>query len=493
MGLDCFTIHSHFCFAGILDPDPWKRWTAFQVAQHPFLTGGTFTRRSKQSTNPPLNKNENQANMLSDIYWDAPWDTNVCRRKLLSVQKTREKQQASRLGGRQSRSGTPQSSSGKSQGQVLHATAGLDVENSPRRSDQPQGLSRLMANPSGQVSASYTDYVPTGSRDFMGTDAGSIASVSQLTYASASFSYTDAGHSTGFLQNSLNEVDFAHALRRPGVLPMGGDSMSSSVDLSAASRSQHFVHEQHSFGGNHRNHLPSVMGSRSYTERGDGNTTRSSANSVGTAPSGLTQQFSTSMQLPPTLRQQAPTTINQPLIPPGSQYPVPGQESFGNQSVGPQTVVDPTSAGQLAQHDPLGLPNNLQQHQLTYDQQVCFQQQQLAIQQQQMMLQQQQAAIALQQQQLQAYGFATAAAAGGTPSMMGGGVIPGTTPMMLPNNTVGQQAATGLGMNPYGNGGYYVVAGADGTPMIVSATGLPYQYGGIDPRYYPDPSRYQHG
>lgn len=70
----------HFLL-GILDPDPWKRWTAFQAAQHPFLTGAHPRRKSDD---------------MDIIYWVPPWDPSICRRKLLNVQKTREKQQARR-------------------------------------------------------------------------------------------------------------------------------------------------------------------------------------------------------------------------------------------------------------------------------------------------------------------------------------------------------------------------------------------------------------
>ena len=43
-------------------------------------------------------KEENHANAISDIYWEPPWDPGICRRKLLNVQKTRERQQAARRG-----------------------------------------------------------------------------------------------------------------------------------------------------------------------------------------------------------------------------------------------------------------------------------------------------------------------------------------------------------------------------------------------------------
>jgi hypothetical protein len=78
----------HFLL-GILDPDPWKRWTAFQASQHPFLTGSTTHRRR-----PEGDKAEGSDDF--GIHWVPPWDPSICRRKLLNVQKTREKQQSVR-------------------------------------------------------------------------------------------------------------------------------------------------------------------------------------------------------------------------------------------------------------------------------------------------------------------------------------------------------------------------------------------------------------
>lgn len=67
---------------GILDPDPWKRWTAHQASMHPFVTGviPDSHRRSKE------------------FYWVPPWDPSICHRKLLSVKKAREKKASLRHG-----------------------------------------------------------------------------------------------------------------------------------------------------------------------------------------------------------------------------------------------------------------------------------------------------------------------------------------------------------------------------------------------------------
>ena len=85
---------------GILDPDPWKRWTAFQAAQHPFLTGGRSRRRRPEAENNNNNNNTEvtATNNEIGVHWIPPWDPSICRRKLLTVQKTRERQQALRRG-----------------------------------------------------------------------------------------------------------------------------------------------------------------------------------------------------------------------------------------------------------------------------------------------------------------------------------------------------------------------------------------------------------
>ena len=108
---------AHFLY-GILDPDPWKRYTAFQASQHPFVTGNLSQLRLKSSDMVLNAKEENQANLELDVYWPSPWDPAICRRKLLNVQKIREKQQSTRrsLTGRSQASPLADSSSRASRG-----------------------------------------------------------------------------------------------------------------------------------------------------------------------------------------------------------------------------------------------------------------------------------------------------------------------------------------------------------------------------------------
>lgn len=500
---DALDLFVHFLY-GILDPDPWKRWTAAQAAQHPFLVGGPITRNRDRPPTTQVNKDENQANILCEIYWEAPWDPNICRRKLLNVQKVREKQQVSRRGFN-NRNIPPRPSSSNS-----HDTSMKTVESSSALSQSPPkhtgpsreqqyGLGAILAHQGvgGQLSASYTDYANVQAGR-VGNESDSVVS-GQNGYLSGPLSYTEAGYQSSFLQNSFNEVDFAYALRRPGVVPMG-DSVSSSVDLSAAGLTQQ--QQQHlleSYGGNSRGHLrsaqqqrrvPNSMPSRSFGEMGDptvdrGNTHMFAPGSLGTAPGALSQQMPSSLQMGLSMAQQSPSTLNYQPAPSLGQNLAYGNQgiflggtsadSFGQQGFVMQSLEDP-----MMQHqqDPNLMANSLQQQMA----QVYLQQQHAALQQQQFLLQQQQAALALQQQQLQAYGLSPA------------------------NHQLNA-------MNQYSqpNGGYYYMTAADGTPMMVPTSGLAQpgaygltqqpsgyegtsfnaQHGAIDPRYFQqDPNQY---
>jgi hypothetical protein len=104
----------HFLY-GVLDPDPWKRWTAFQASQHPFLTGRQPNLRrcaplenTYHATTTVTNVNRGIRNTLEttmlppsqsalEISWVPPWDPSICRRKLHHVKKNRDKQQQQQL------------------------------------------------------------------------------------------------------------------------------------------------------------------------------------------------------------------------------------------------------------------------------------------------------------------------------------------------------------------------------------------------------------
>jgi serine/threonine protein kinase len=85
----------HFLY-GLLDPDPWKRTTAFQALHHPFLTEKFRDLKPRISTTG-LDANEaSVANLELDVVWQPPWDPAICKRKLAYAQKARERQHTAR-------------------------------------------------------------------------------------------------------------------------------------------------------------------------------------------------------------------------------------------------------------------------------------------------------------------------------------------------------------------------------------------------------------
>lgn len=104
----------HF-LKGVLDPDPWKRWTAKQASMHPFLTGSNLYRSKLGEVRPDGTRTGAKP---YDIHWVPPWDASICRRKLLVVQKTKEKSRRNSLQGRvQLQQAVPEGVA--AQGQVL--------------------------------------------------------------------------------------------------------------------------------------------------------------------------------------------------------------------------------------------------------------------------------------------------------------------------------------------------------------------------------------
>ncbi|KAL9187394.1 hypothetical protein ACHAXT_001497 [Thalassiosira profunda] len=77
----------HF-LKGVLDPDPWKRWTAHQASMHPFLTGSTVYRIKTMSGDGTAVDGKAKP---YEIQWQPPWDASISKRKLLVIQKTQEK------------------------------------------------------------------------------------------------------------------------------------------------------------------------------------------------------------------------------------------------------------------------------------------------------------------------------------------------------------------------------------------------------------------
>jgi serine/threonine protein kinase len=265
---DALSSFVHFLY-GVLDPDPWKRWTAFQALQHPFLTGDFGQFRRKSSEMKLDSKEENQANLKLDLYWQAPWDPAICRRKLLNVQKMREQQQALR----KNVSSRPHNhiNSGSEMNELAERRLGRIGEPSIRgmppttgpeeasRRYSKGGVSPPCQVSQGSSSDSHQDYGPTGG--FMAnqqvpysmssslTSLGNPGSNVQLSMDSSSITghvalaNTDRYFSTGAQSSTFSgyettrvpiEGDFAYALQRPGVVPaMGTDALSSRAQSNA--------------------------------------------------------------------------------------------------------------------------------------------------------------------------------------------------------------------------------------------------------------------
>ena len=228
----------HFLY-GMLDPDPWKRWTAFQAMQHPFLTGALHHLRRKTESDKFDQKDTNHANLDLDFYWKPPWDPAICRRKLLNVQKMREKQQAMRRNlttarprettsrGPQIRASvSPRPTAGQS-GASLHK-AGSASPLQDQSVDSQQNMPGLEILPRSTTSASsLTDMggVPAQIALENPGDAMSMTST-QLQADMSSRSFNSAAFVPGV--GVLNQGDLGVALQRPGVVPaMGGDSVHS--------------------------------------------------------------------------------------------------------------------------------------------------------------------------------------------------------------------------------------------------------------------------
>ena len=215
----------HFLY-GLLDPDPWKRWTAFQAMQHPFITGNLNQLVLKREADQFDLKDTNHANIELDYYWKPPWDPAICRRKLLNVQKMREKQQAMRRNlssrPRPDSRGSARMSSGSS-GMGIGGMQQADQKMPPGvlSSSPPSQVKSRDAVVSGVTSSSFTNFGQTsGGMVSLGVDVpGGQSSVDPNARASSisgprSFNSADFVSGGGILQG-----DLGNALQRPGVVP----------------------------------------------------------------------------------------------------------------------------------------------------------------------------------------------------------------------------------------------------------------------------------
>jgi len=222
---------------GLLEPDPWKRWSSFQAIQHPFLTGDLDSLVLKTSQHSMNSKGENQANVMLSTYWEVPYDPQIRRRKLLIAQRTRERHHSLR-----------RASSASSFSDNAYVERG---QKSPLSSDEtPITSDETRTRNSSSRQSSYGYATPPMSVSHVGSYyggySGEVASTSmQEAYETGgpvdirSVNYCRRNsHDIG--SQSLNTVaslgsnvmiggDFAQALRRPGIIPTDGSEASPSV------------------------------------------------------------------------------------------------------------------------------------------------------------------------------------------------------------------------------------------------------------------------
>lgn len=418
----------------MLEPDPWKRWTAFQAASHPFLTGNSSEGRHLDPT-AEVGKDENHANKYCGYYWKPPSDPTIYRRKLLNVQKVREKQQAARH--RVNRHGSARAHSPGSQSSLPEeaTTSGTHSSTVARGAQVRPG--------SYQMSSSYTEYA---SAPVIADDASSVASGRNFAIHGPQ-SYSEAGPS-GPLPGSFNEFDFAYALQRPGVVPMSDASVASSVDpISVGQIAPYSNHRQH--GSQH--HSFSTVGSY-----GSHRVSRNNANNRVSAVNGgmSSRSFDEGGSAVPSNIMNSPQHAHHNTF----------ASTFESGAVASQSTNNPSAALQ-AQNTPHAGVSGMQTTHQPIDgnlaAQMYFQQQHVALQQQQLLLQQQQAALALQQQQLQAYGM--------NPLVLNSNNSNSTSGLHPQQFNIIGSAPGGATGAPAVGGGYYYVSAADGTHMLMTA------------------------
>jgi len=489
----------HFLY-GVLDPDPWKRWTAYQVASHPFFTGAAMM----ENVNSSEIKDENHANKIFNLYWEAPSDPTIYQRKLRSVQKTRERQQAARRSYNRNHS---RSRSESPSSQDTTSTIRKESPNNNNATDESHSARGHMDEAMNQAAARHVrqGYNQGPHQGYFNmsssmTQFDSDVGVRIVGYAS-SFSgaqpiitgpqsFSESGNSV-ILPDSFNEADFALALRRPGVVPMGDSvttATTSTTSLSSGntSRSNHNrsgvqISRVGSYGSNQIIHHGSQqqrmsMGGIPRTSRsfGEGDVAPTPSTTVPTVIDSIHQQM-----IYASSNDSAIDTV-QSLVLKGqieniNDPPIEIKDDSILQR--PESPTSTKSEGPVNEHSRVadttlpseGLTAGGSQKKEVFDTSQAYQQQiaamQQQFQQQQLILQQQQAALALQQEQLRAY--YSAAGITGHPF---GLVAPGTAATGINPHQFGlamNPTATAAGMNPQQFG----LAGAPG----LATTGITQQ------------------
>lgn len=485
-------------FVGILDPDPWKRWTAFQVASHPFFTGAAL----QENIDPSKMKDENHANKLFNLYWEAPSDPSIYRRKLLNVQKTREKQQAARRGFNRghglsrSRSVSPSSQDGMPT--VRNAFSnnnnnGDDTHSATIGTEEPinQGNGRHLLQGSYQgtfnMSSSMTQFGINQGYRLLGSSSGAQPGFSGPQ------SFSESGNSLG-LPGSFNEVDFALALHRPGVVPMGDSvttATTSTTSMSSGNNSRSTYNQNSnqtsqigSYGTaqvlhytNQQRRLTTGSVPRTSRSLNEGDLGPADSAPIPTLIDSHLQHvaYSSSQETgigvgpPIELKPQIDMSVGAPIKSKDENIsdepcPVINSECAGFPS--PEKIPATTKDTRATKPDdnlaPATNPVQPNQNLGVYDNQVYQQQiaaMQQQFQQQQLLLQQQQATLALQQEQLRVYYSNISGAAGISAQQFG---IPGTP-------------SAAMNLQQFG------IAGSTATPAsnVSSAVGITSQQFGI--------------
>lgn len=446
----------HFLY-GVLDPDPWKRFTAFQAAQHPFVTGQLSQLRIKTDDMVLNPREENQANIELDVYWPPPWDPSICRRKLLNVQKIREKQQAMR----KSLSSRPHSLSHKMETASVGSASRMSADQIHRRSNTDSSSSSLMApspsmgtggrsSPPNQTSTASAprqafpnnqQVVVTNSAQAMANTAQPMGNLAQFVPSNAPIigqeifppQQITAGSYQPAASFNMSDADFALMLERPGVVP-GSAYFGTSVTSQSTNAS---VQSTGSTPSGFVQGLPYGMSPQS----------------------GQSSRMSGWVNVPTTVASSGDrgTRLSNVISASSSRYSVPGQHSSNSSGqvaarMDSQSVASGNSSVTMSEAN-FGIDPQQQQFALfQQQQQLAFLQQQ----QQQMLLQQRFGQQGIQQAGLQPGMWQPALGQMQTQNPQQQNQLP--QPMML----------AGGG----GPGMYYVTTSANGQPIVLQPVGL---------------------
>jgi serine/threonine protein kinase len=469
----------HFLYA-VLDPDPWKRLTANQALQHPFLTGNLSQLQTKK---PDVKKNiteEIQANRELNMYWEPPFDPTVYQRKLLNVQKMREKQKSQR--GKQTGSGGSSMEDGSSDRRppadnisekapaMEMQTVSALIENTRSNTLAPNISTPTTASISGSQMTSIGQHSQTVHLDSLGNTGSTYTTGTMPSWTDHSriqssqssmplSSNASAPYHAGVVSNDISllpgarslsgvgqyagissEVDFGAALQRPQIIPDG-------YSVTSQGTSTSMYQSRPSMGQNLHPYVAPVNTSTSYTEartRNIGFNTQSvSLSSYGQSYRAGSQNVSSNDSIGNSSVQSSRYTSYS-----NQQYQLPQSPTLSTHGGSAYASVVPSTNTSVVMSDPsIGNYDTQQQLLLQQQQQQLMLQQQLEMQQ--LQLQQQQ--LELVRQQHQQYP---------------------TVQDQPPYGVVQQQQAPVYLTGGPGGGYYYVTTSAGGQPILLQAVGF---------------------